>query len=458
MTNWKLNSWRSKPIKHQPVYADKEKIDNVLKELSTFPPLVFAGESRSLKKKLGEVSQGKAFLLQGGDCAESFLEFHPNNIRDFFKVVLQMSLILTVSSKLPVIKVGRVAGQFSKPRSAPVEIKDGKELPSYLGDNINSMDFTKDGREPQPERLLKAYSQSAATLNLLRAFSQGGFADLNKVHFWNMSFVNETAQKKYKEIAEKVSDALAFMEACGINSENNRRLRTVNFFTSHEALLLPVEEAMTRVDSTTGEYHNTSAHFLWIGDRTRQLDGAHVEYCKGIKNPLGIKCGPSSDPKEIVKLTEVLNPDNEAGRITLIARFGHDQVTKFLPKLIKEIKKAGRNVIWSCDPMHGNTIKSSTGFKTRPFDNVLNEVKNFFKVHQNEGTFGGGLHIEMTGQNVTECTGGAQNITDQDLSSRYHTHCDPRLNANQALELAFLISEEIKKNANFSKNGIQEAS
>ena len=458
MTNWKLNSWRSKPIKHQPVYADKGKIDNVLKELSTFPPLVFAGESRSLKKKLGEVSQGKAFLLQGGDCAESFLEFHPNNIRDFFKVVLQMSLILTVSSKLPVIKVGRVAGQFSKPRSAPVEVKDGKELPSYLGDNINSMDFTKDGREPQPERLLKAYSQSAATLNLLRAFSQGGFADLNKVHFWNMSFVNESAQKKYKEIAEKVSDALAFMEACGINSENNRRLRTVNFFTSHEALLLPVEEAMTRVDSTTGEYHNTSAHFLWIGDRTRQLDGAHVEYCKGIKNPLGIKCGPSSDPKEIVKLTEVLNPDNEAGRITLIARFGYDQVTKFLPKLIKEIKKAGRNVIWSCDPMHGNTIKSSTGFKTRPFDNVLNEVKNFFKVHQSEGTFGGGLHIEMTGQNVTECTGGAQNITDQDLSSRYHTHCDPRLNANQALELAFLISEEIKKNANFSKNGIQEAS
>ena len=458
MSNWKLNSWRSKPIKHQPFYADQGKIDNVLKELSTFPPLVFAGESRSLKKKLGEVSQGKAFLLQGGDCAESFLEFHPNNIRDFFKVVLQMSLILTVSSKLPVIKVGRVAGQFSKPRSSPVEVKDGQELPSYLGDNINSMEFTKEGREPQPERLLKAYSQSAATLNLLRAFSQGGFADLNKVHLWNMSFVNETAQKKYKEIAEKVSDALAFMEACGINSENNRRLRTVNFFTSHEALLLPVEEAMTRVDSTTGEYHNTSAHFLWIGDRTRQLDGAHIEYCKGIKNPLGIKCGPTSDPKEIVKLIEVLNPDNEAGRITLIARFGHDQVTKFLPKLIKEVKKAGRNVVWSCDPMHGNTIKSSTGFKTRPFDNVLNEVKNFFKVHQDEGTFGGGLHIEMTGQNVTECTGGAQNITDQDLSSRYHTHCDPRLNANQALELAFLISEEIKKNANFSKNGIQAAS
>ena len=458
MKIWKKNSWRKYPVKHIPEYPDKKELDNVLDKIGTFPPLVFAGETRHLKNQLADVVDGKAFLLQGGDCAESFAEFNPDNIRDTFKLMLQMSLVLTYSASLPVVKLGRIAGQFSKPRSAPTETKDGIELPSYLGDNINSMDFTKDGREPQPERLLKAYSQSAATLNLLRAFSQGGFADLNKVHFWNMSFVNETAQKKYKEIAEKVSDALAFMEACGINSENNRRLRTVNFFTSHEALLLPVEEAMTRVDSTTGEYHNTSAHFLWIGDRTRQLDGAHVEYCKGIKNPLGIKCGPSSDPKEIVKLTEVLNPDNEAGRITLIARFGHDQVTKFLPKLIKEIKKAGRNVIWSCDPMHGNTIKSSTGFKTRPFDNVLNEVKNFFKVHQNEGTFGGGLHIEMTGQNVTECTGGAKNISDQDLSSRYHTHCDPRLNADQALELAFLISVEIKKNSNYAKNIIRAAS
>ena len=458
MTKWKLNSWKDKPVKHIPEYENKEQLRNTLNELSSFPPLVFAGETRSLLKNLADVSQGKAFLLQGGDCAESFAEFHPNNIRDFFKVILQMSLVLTVSSNLPVIKVGRIAGQFSKPRSSPTEKKDKIELPSYLGDNINGSEFSKESRNPDPNRLLKAYSQSASTLNLLRAFSQGGFADLNKVHLWNMSFINDNAKTKFKEIEEKVSDSLSFMEACGITSETNRRLRTVNFYTSHEALLLPVEEVMTRVDSTTGEYHNTSAHFLWIGDRTRQLDGGHVEYCKGIKNPIGIKCGPTSDPKEIIKLTEILNPDNDAGKITLIVRLGHDKVKIKLPKLIKEIKKAGRNVIWSCDPMHGNTVKSSTGFKTRPFDNILKEVKEFFDVHQSEGTFGGGLHIEMTGKNVTECTGGAQNITDKDLSNRYHTHCDPRLNANQAIELAFLISEEIKKNSHFSKNKIKFAS
>ena len=458
MTNWKPDSWRNKPVKHIPEYPNQEKLNSILKELSNFPPLVFAGESRSLKEYLANVSQGKAFLLQGGDCAESFAEFYPNNIRDFFKLLLQMSLVLTVSSGLPVIKLGRIAGQFSKPRSAATETQNGIELPSYLGDNINSMDFDPEGRKPDPQRLLKAYSQAASTLNLLRAFSQGGFADLNKVHFWNMSFVKNNAKEKYKEIEQKVSDALAFMNACGITSENNRRLRTVNFFTSHEALLLPVEEAMTRVDSTTGEYHDTSAHFLWIGDRTRQLDGGHVEFCRGIKNPLGIKCGPTSDPDEIVKLTEVLNPDNEAGRITLIARFGHDKVGKFLPGLIRAIKKAGRTVVWSCDPMHGNTIKASSGYKTRPFENIITETKSFFQVHQSEGTFGGGLHIEMTGQDVTECIGGAQNITDKDLSDRYHTHCDPRLNASQALELAFLISEEIKKNSNFAKGGIQKAS
>ena len=458
MTKWKLNSWKNKPVKHIPNYINKDQLNNILKELSSFPPLVFAGETRSLLKNLADVSQGKAFLLQGGDCAESFAEFHPNNIRDFFKVMLQMSLVLTVSSNLPVIKVGRIAGQFSKPRSSPTEKIDNIELPSYLGDNINGSEFTKESRKLDPNRLLKAYSQSASTLNLLRAFSQGGFADLNKVHLWNMSFINDNAKTKFKEIEDKVSDSLAFMQACGITSETNRRLRTVNFYTSHEALLLPVEEVMTRIDSTTGEYHNTSAHFLWIGDRTRQLEGGHVEYCKGIKNPIGIKCGPTSEPKEIIKLTEILNPDNDAGKITLITRLGHDKVKTRLPKLIKEIKKAGRNIIWSCDPMHGNTIKSSTGFKTRPFDNILKEVKEFFDVHQAEGTFGGGLHIEMTGQNVTECTGGAQNITDKDLSSRYHTHCDPRLNANQAIELAFLISEEIKKNSHFSKNKIKFAS
>ena len=459
MTNWKPNSWKSKSSKHLPEYKDQEKLNNVLKELSNFPPLVFAGESRSLKDHLAKVSQGKAFLLQGGDCAESFAEFHPNNIRDFFKLFLQMSLVLTVSSGLPIVKLGRIAGQFSKPRSAPTETKDGVELPSYLGDNINSMAFDAKGREPDPERLLKAYSQSASTLNLLRAFSQGGFADLRQVHLWNLGFVKKTEQeKKYKQIEDKISDALAFMEACGINSETNRRLRVVDFYTSHEALLLPFEQAMTRVDSTTGDYHDTSAHFVWIGDRTRQPDGAHVEFCRGIKNPIGIKCGPSLTGDELIKLINILNPSNEPGRITLISRFGADLVESGLPKLIRPIKKEGLNVIWSCDPMHGNTIKATSGFKTRPFANVVREVKNVFGVHQAEGTYAGGLHIEMTGQEVTECTGGAQKISDNDLSNRYHTHCDPRLNASQALELAFLISDEIKKNSQYSKNIIKAAS
>ena len=427
--------------------------------LSTFPPLVFAGESRSLKKKLGEVSQGKAFLLQGGDCAESFLEFHPNNIRDFFKVVLQMSLILTVSSKLPVIKVGRVAGQFSKPRSSPVESKDGIELPSYLGDNINGMEFNEKSRVPDPKRLFKAYSQSAATLNLIRAFCHGGFADLQNVHNWNLGFIkNSPALKRFKELEDRIADALAFMDACGINSDFNRRLKTVNFWTSHEALLLPFEETMTRTDSTTGENHDTSAHFVWIGDRTRQLDGGHVEFCRGIENPIGIKCGPTLKPEDLINLCNKINPRNEKGKITLISRFGADNVSKHLPKLIRSIKKEGLNVIWSCDPCHGNTVKAATGFKTRPFNSVLTEVKNVFACHQSEGSYAGGLHIEMTGQNVTECIGGAQKISEKDLSSRYHTHCDPRLNANQALELAFLISDEIKKNSSYSKNAQRAAS
>jgi len=357
------------------------------------------------------------------------------------------------------VKVGRIAGQFSKPRSFPTEAKNGKELLTYLGDNINGIEFSEKARKPDPMRLFKAYSQSASTLNLLRAFSQGGFADLRKVHLWNLGFVNKSLQgKRFKEIQEKMSDALAFMQACGINPDSNRRLRTVNFFTSHEALLLPFEESMTRIDSTTGEYHDTSAHFVWIGDRTRQLEGGHVEFCRGIKNPIGLKCGPSLKTTELIRLCNILNPENEKGKITLITRFGYDNVEKFLPKLIRSIKKEGLNVVWSCDPMHGNTIKSANGFKTRPFNNVVKEVKNVFAVHQAEGSFAGGLHIEMTGQNVTECTGGAQKISDQDLSHRYHTHCDPRLNASQALELAFLISDEIKKNSQNSKNIAQATS
>ena len=458
MKKWNLNSWSKYPAKHLPVYQDKKELDLVLSKIKKYPPLVFAGETRSLKESLAEVVKGKAFLLQGGDCAESFEEFNPDNIRDTFKAILQMSLVLTHSASVPVIKVGRIAGQFSKPRSSPVEKKDGKELPSYLGDNINAMEFSEKARIPDAKRLFRAYAQSASTLNLIRAFSQGGFADLRQVHLWNLGFINKKTKGKYKEIEDKISDALSFMEACGITPENNRRLRTVNLYTSHEALLLPFEEAMTRVDSTTGEYHDTSAHFVWIGDRTRQPDGAHVEFCRGIKNPIGLKCGPSLKPDELIKLCNILNPDNEAGRLTLISRFGANKAEEFLPKLIKAVKKEGLNVIWSCDPMHGNTIKATSGLKTRPFDNVLKEVKNVFGIHQAEGTYAGGLHVEMTGQDVTECTGGAQKISDSDLSNRYRTHCDPRLNASQALELAFLISEEIKKNSKYSKNIIKAAS
>ena len=459
MKKWKTNSWKNYPVKHIPKYEDKKELDMVLGKLNNFPPLVFAGETRSLTKQLAEVVDGKSFLLQGGDCAESFAEFHPDNIRDTFKLILQVSLVLTASASLPVVKVGRIAGQFSKPRSSPIEIKNGKQLPTYLGDNINGIEFNEKARKPDAMRMFRAYSQAASTLNLLRAFSQGGFADLRKVHLWNLGFVNKSQQgKRFKELEDKISDALSFMEACGIHPESNRRLRTVNFFTSHEALLLPFEEAMTRVDSTTGEYHDTSAHFVWIGDRTRQPDGGHVEFCRGIKNPIGIKCGPTLKAQELIQLCNILNPENEKGRITLISRFGYNNVEKFLPKLIRTIKKEGLNVIWSCDPMHGNTIKSATGYKTRPFNNVVKEVKNVFSVHQSEGSFAGGLHIEMTGQNVTECTGGAQKISDQDLSHRYHTHCDPRLNASQALELAFLISDEIKKNSQYSKNIAQTAS
>ena len=458
MKKWTLNSWKKFPAKHIPEYQDQKELDLVLSKVKKYPPLVFAGESRSLKKALGDVVQGKAFLLQGGDCAESFAEFNPDNIRDTFKIILQMSLVLTASASVPVVKIGRIAGQFSKPRSSPTEKKDGKELPSYLGDNINGMEFTEKSRQPDAKRLFRAYSQSASTLNLLRAFSQGGFADLRQVHLWNLGFIKDRTKGKYKEIEDKISDALAFMEACGINSDNNRRLRTVNFYTSHEALHLPFEQAMTRVDSTTGEYHDTSAHFVWIGDRTRQLDGAHVEFCKGIKNPIGLKCGPTLKADELIKLCNILNPNNEPGRMTLISRFGADNVEKYLPKLIKSVKKEGLNVVWSCDPMHGNTIKAATGFKTRTFDSVVKEVKNFFAVSQSEGRYAGGLPVEMTGQDVTECTGGAQKISEKDLSNRYRTHCDPRLNADQALELAFLISEEIKKNSKISNKIIQAAS
>ncbi len=443
--NWTPQSWRAKPAVQMPNYPDAQALARVEADLRVHPPLVFAGEARNLKEDLAAVSRGEAFLLQGGDCAESFAEFRADNIRDMFRVLLQMAVVLTFGAKCPVVKLGRMAGQFAKPRSADMEAIGGVELPSYRGDIINGMDFDSKARIPDPERMLKAYSQAAATLNLLRAFAGGGYADLHHVARWNLDFVADSpVSKRYHAIAEQISEALDFMEACGVGPTTVASMRTVNFYTSHEALLLPYEEALTRVDSTTGEWYDTSAHQLWIGDRTRQPDGAHVEFCRGVKNPLGVKCGPSQTPEELLRLLDVLNPANEAGRMTLICRFGAGNVEKHLPKLIRAVTREGRNVIWSCDPMHGNTVKAENGYKTRPVDRILTEMRQFFAVHQTEGSYAGGVHFEMTGQNVTECIGGAQAITEADLMDRYHTHCDPRLNATQALELAFIIAEGLK--------------
>jgi 3-deoxy-7-phosphoheptulonate synthase len=440
-----VNSWRDYEAKHIPIYPEVKKLREVVNKLKNFPPLVFSGEIRSLKNSLSDVAEGNAFLLQCGDCAESFSEFHADNIRDTFRVILQMAVILTSGMKLPVVKVGRMAGQFAKPRSNPKEVINGQSLPSYAGDIINDIEFEKVKRIPQPSRMLTAYSQAASTLNLLRAFSNGGFADLRHVQSWNMGFVKNGPQgKRYRHLAEEIQKSLNFMDALGISSENTPQLKTAKYFTSHEALLLPYEEALTRVDSTSGNIYNTSAHFLWIGDRTRFLNSAHIEYCRGIQNPIGIKCGPSSDPEELIKIIDILNPMNEAGKITLITRFGFKDVEKFLSKLIKKINFEGKNVIWSCDPMHGNTIKSKSDKKTRKFENILSEVKSNIEIHKNEGSRIGGIHLEMTGQNVTECIGGLDDISDSDLNDRYHTHCDPRLNANQAIELAFLIADKLK--------------
>lgn len=442
---WSPDSWRSKPVVQMPEYPNAQALADVEAQLATFPPLVFAGEARSLKKQLARVATGQAFLLQGGDCAESFAEHGANNIRDFFRVFLQMAVVLTYAGATPIVKVGRIAGQFAKPRSSPVEKKDGVELPSYKGDIVNDIAFTPEARIPDPRRQIEAYRQSAATLNLLRAFATGGYANLSSVHQWMLGFVKDSPQSRhYRELADRISEALNFMRACGLDLENHPELRATDFYTSHEALLLGYEQAMTRVDSTTGEPYATSGHMIWIGDRTRQLDHAHVEYFRGIKNPIGIKCGPSLKPDELIKLIDVLSPDNEPGRLTLIARFGSDKAQDALPALVRAVKREGRNVVWSCDPMHGNTITSTSGYKTRPFDRILSEVKTFFQVHQAEGTYAGGVHLEMTGKDVTECTGGARAITDEDLNDRYHTFCDPRLNAEQAIDMAFLIADLLK--------------
>ena len=443
---WAPQSWRGKEARQLPVYPDAGELARAEETLANYPPLVFAGEARRLKEHLGGVAEGKAFLLQGGDCAESFAEFHANNIRDTFRVLLQMAVVLTFGAACPVVKLGRMAGQFAKPRSAPTEVQGDIELPSYRGDIVNAIEFDEAARVPDPERLLRAYNQSAATLNLLRAFAQGGFADLHKVHQWNLQFLAGSPQgKRYEALAGRIDEALAFMEACGITPDEVPQLRETEFYTSHEALLLNYEQALTRVDSLTGQWYDCSAHLLWIGDRTRQLDGAHVEFLRGVDNPLGMKCGPSLDPDDLLRLIEALNPDNVPGRMTLIARMGADNVEAKLPPLVRAVERAGHKVVWACDPMHGNTIKASTGYKTRAFDRILAEVRGFFAVHRAEGSYAGGLHFEMTGKDVTECIGGAQAISEASLGDRYHTHCDPRLNANQALELAFLIAEQLKE-------------
>ncbi|MEK9692153.1 MAG: 3-deoxy-7-phosphoheptulonate synthase class II [Rhodospirillaceae bacterium] len=443
--SWSPDSWRSKDIRQVPEYPDKALLAAAETQLKTYPPLVFAGEARQLREELAEVAAGRAFLLQGGDCAESFAEFHPDNIRDTFRLLLQMSVVLTFAASRPVVKVGRLAGQFAKPRSEPTEKQGETELPSYRGDCINGMEFSQEARTPDPDRMIQGYNQSAATLNLLRAFAQGGYADLNKIHRWTLGFLeNSPIGERYRDLAGRISETLEFMRACGLTPENARQLRETNFYTSHEALLPNFEEAMTRVDSTTGHWYDTSAHMLWIGDRTRDPDEAHIEFLRGVGNPVGCKAGPSQEPSDLLRVIDALNPKNIPGKITIITRMGSDMVETRLPPLVRAVQSEGREVVWSCDPMHGNTIKSGNGFKTRPFDRVREEVERCFDVHHAQGTYLGGIHLELTGQNVTECVGGAQAITEARLGDRYHTHCDPRLNADQSLELAFLIAETLK--------------
>ncbi len=442
---WTPATWRDKPAKQLPAYPDEAQLQTAEKALSALPPLVFAGEARRLKAQLADVAAGKAFVLQGGDCAESFSEFGANKIRDTFRVLLQMAIIMTFGGTMPIVKMGRMAGQFAKPRSDENETIGGKTLPIYRGDIINGMDFTAESRIPDPERMVKAYNQAAATLNLLRAFAQGGYADLQKVHNWNLDFIQGSPLgERYEKLASDIDQALAFMKACGISGENVPAMRETDFYTCHEALLLPYEQAMTRVDSTSGDWYDTSAHFLWIGARTNQTEGAQMEFVRGIKNPLGLKCPPTLDADTLIRSIDTMNPDNEPGRLSLIARMGAGNVMEKLTPLVKAVQKEGRHVVWICDPMHGNTEKSSTGYKTRRFDNILSEVRDFFAVHNELGTHAGGVHFELTGQNVTECIGGTHVVTEEDLSSRYHTACDPRLNANQALELAFLVADELK--------------
>ncbi len=445
MTEWQKSNWRAKPRVQMPDYLDPAALNAVESQLSNYPPLVFAGEARRLKKQLGQASRGEAFLLQGGDCAESFDQFSADGIRDTFKVMLQMAMVLTFGAKVPVVKVGRMAGQFAKPRSAPTETQDGVELPSYRGDIINELAFTPEARIPDPKKMLQGYTQAAATLNLLRAFSTGGYADVHQVHRWTLGFTESEKAEAYREMANRITDTLDFIKAAGVNQDTAHTLQTVEFYTSHEGLLLEYEEALTRLDSTSGNWLAGSGHMIWIGDRTRQPDGAHVEFCSGVLNPIGLKCGPTTTAEDLKVLMAKLNPENEAGKLTLIARFGANKAGDNLPRLVQAVKEEGANVVWVCDPMHGNTVKTNSGYKTRFFNSILQEVRDFFAVHAAEGTVPGGVHFEMTGQDVTECTGGLRDVTEEDLSDRYHTACDPRLNASQSLELAFLVAEELTR-------------
>jgi 3-deoxy-7-phosphoheptulonate synthase len=455
MSKWQKTGWRTLPRVQMPDYPDAAALAAVEAQLAKYPPLVFAGEARALKARLGEAAAGRAFVLQGGDCAESFAEFSADSIRDTFKVLLQMAIVLTYGAKVPVIKVGRMAGQFAKPRSAPTEAVGGQELPSYRGDIVNGFDFTAEARVPDPTRMLQAYTQAAASLNLLRAFSKGGFADIHRVHNWTLGFASGENAERYRALSDRIADALDFMTAAGISGETAPAIAEVDFYTSHEALLLEYEEALCRIDSTTGLPVAGSGHMLWIGDRTRQPDGAHVEFCRGVQNPIGLKCGPTLSAEDLKRLMARLNPTNEHGRLTLIARFGAGKAGEHLPRLIRAVREEGAKVLWVCDPMHGNTIKSPSGYKTRPFERVLQEVRDFFAVHKAEGTIPGGVHFEMTGKDVTECTGGLRAVTDEDLSDRYHTACDPRLNASQSLELAFLVAEELsERRANLKRPAV----
>ena len=443
---WTPYSWENKKALHQPEYKDSVALKKAVTKMKKLPPLVFAGEVRNLKNELAKCVDGEGFLLQAGDCAESFAEFHPNYIRDAFRVIMQMAVILSFASGVPVVKVGRLAGQFAKPRSSPTEEKNGKKLPSYLGDMINGIEFNEKSRVPDPDRMIKAYNQAASTQNLLRAFAYGGYADLSTIQSWNLDFVKKSKQgSNFKILADRISECLKFIDACGINNTNVRQLTETSFYISHEALLLPYESAFTRIDSTTGNWYDVAAHMVWIGDRTRQLNGAHVEFCKGISNPIGIKVGPTTEIDELMKVIKTLNPENEKGKIVLIIRMGAKLIERKLPKILEKILDSKLNVVWSCDPMHANIEKSKSGYKTRNFKNILSEVKSFFRMHKKIGTIAGGIHLEMTGQNVTECIGGLQKISDKDLSNRYRTHCDPRLNASQSLELAFTMASYLKK-------------